>query len=44
MPSLDVKIEGYKELEALFEEMMEDFGDKDQKSILRKRQYTHFRI
>jgi HK97 gp10 family phage protein len=36
MPSVDIKVEGYKELEALFEEMMQDFGDKDQKKILRK--------
>lgn len=36
MPTLNVKVEGFKELEALFEEMMEDFGPKDQKKILRK--------
>jgi HK97 gp10 family phage protein len=36
MPSVDIKVEGFKELEALFDEMMEDFGEKDQKKILRK--------
>jgi len=36
MPSVDIKVEGFKELEALFEEMAEDFGDKDQKKILRR--------
>jgi hypothetical protein len=36
MPAIDIKVEGFKELEALFEEMMEDFGEKDQKKILRK--------
>jgi len=36
MPSVDIKVEGFQELEALFEEMAEDFGDKDQKKILRR--------
>lgn len=36
MPTLNIKVEGFRELEALFEEIMEDFGSKDQKKILRK--------
>lgn len=36
MPIVTLEVEGFQELEALFEEMMEDFGEKDQKKILRK--------
>lgn len=36
MESVSIKVEGFKELESLFQEMIQDFGDKDQKKILRK--------
>ena len=36
MPALKIEVEGFKELESLFKEMIEDFGEKDQKKILRK--------
>jgi HK97 gp10 family phage protein len=36
MSSVKIEVEGFQELESLFQEMMEDFGAKDQKKILRK--------